>query len=109
MAKVPKLPEQWLPIVLAPPHTDLEVRVKEGRNRCTLVFPVHRKGASWVDVRPKSLSISRPRIGASGLTAIKSKGLGLFVVGGKVFELPFFFSEKTLLHGPLNGISLAQN
>ena len=45
MAEVNQLPDNWLPVWIAPSDTDLEVGVLDKRgNVVALVFPVHKRG-----------------------------------------------------------------
>jgi len=53
MANVHKLPEQWLPVSIAPPDTDLEVCVMDSSGSHALVFPVRKKADVWVDPSTK--------------------------------------------------------
>jgi hypothetical protein len=51
MSEVHRLPEQWLPISIAPADTNLQVGVMDKRadDVVALVFPVRKKGTYWVD------------------------------------------------------------
>ena len=55
MKDVYHLPEKWLSTSIAPEGVDLEVGVA-GKNGevVTLIFPVQRKTASWVDAVTKN-------------------------------------------------------
>ena len=50
-----KLSEQWLPVSIAPSDNDLEVCVMDGSDSHALVFPVRKKGNTWVDASTKNL------------------------------------------------------
>jgi hypothetical protein len=47
------LPDNWLPVSIAPSDVDLEVGVMDKRGVHALVFPVHKSGAHWVDASTK--------------------------------------------------------
>jgi len=54
MRNVHPLPDNWLPVSIAPPEADLEVCVMDKRGDVVeLVFPVHRRGIDWVDAVTK--------------------------------------------------------
>lgn len=43
------LPDNWLPVSIAPSEVDLEVGVMERGNIHALVFPVRKIATDWVD------------------------------------------------------------
>jgi len=53
MPNVHRLPDNWLPVAIAPSDADLEVCVLDERGLHALIFPVHRRGIDWVDAVTK--------------------------------------------------------
>jgi hypothetical protein len=53
MAEIHSLPEKWLPVMIAPSDSDLEVCVIEKGVAYALIFPCRRSGADWVDASTK--------------------------------------------------------
>jgi hypothetical protein len=54
MADVHRLPDNWLPVSIAPSDADLEVGVMDRRGDVVaLIFPVRRRGIDWVDATSK--------------------------------------------------------
>ena len=54
MSEIHRLLDKWLPVSIAPADTDLEVCVIDRRgNLHPLVFPVHKRGANWIDASTK--------------------------------------------------------
>jgi len=47
------LPENWLPVSIAPSDADLEVCVMDKRGVHALVFPVRKNKNEWVDALTK--------------------------------------------------------
>jgi hypothetical protein len=47
------MPDKWLPVSIAPPNVDLEVCVIDEGGIHVLVYPVHKRGAYWVDASTK--------------------------------------------------------
>jgi hypothetical protein len=50
---VHSLPENWLPVSIAPSETDLEVGVMDKGSVHALVFPVRKSQTWWVDASTK--------------------------------------------------------
>jgi hypothetical protein len=56
MAEIHQLPDNWLPVSIAPSDTDLEVGVMDKRGDVVaLVFPVRKRGTDWVGAATKKL------------------------------------------------------
>jgi hypothetical protein len=55
MALLYQLPENWLPVSIAPPDRDLEVCVMAEGVVHALIFPCRKSGTSWVDASTKKL------------------------------------------------------
>jgi hypothetical protein len=53
MGDIHKLPDNWLPVSIAPSNTDLEVGVMDKHGVVPLVFPVRKKDFYWVDATTK--------------------------------------------------------
>jgi len=53
MANVYSLPENWLPVSIAPLDMDLEVCVMDRGAVHALIFPVRRNKTEWVDAKTK--------------------------------------------------------
>ena len=53
MSAVHHLPNNWLPVSIAPADIDLEVGVMGKRDVVALVFPVRKEPFHWVDAKTK--------------------------------------------------------
>lgn len=54
MTRVHSLPENWLPVSIAPSDADLEVCVMDTKGMIhALAFPVRKSGGQWVDTSTK--------------------------------------------------------
>jgi hypothetical protein len=47
------LPDNWLPVSIAPSDADLEVGVMDRGSVHTLLFPVRKSGTDWVNASTK--------------------------------------------------------
>jgi hypothetical protein len=49
MEKVYRLPQNWVPVSIAPPESDLEVCVIDKAGVHALIFPCRKAGNAWMD------------------------------------------------------------
>jgi hypothetical protein len=53
LTHIHSLPEQWLPIPIAPSDADLEVCVMDNHGIHALVNPCRKNGTGWIDASTK--------------------------------------------------------
>jgi hypothetical protein len=60
MEKVYRLPQNWIPVSIAPPESDLEVCVIDKAGVHALIFPCHKAETEWIDASTREPLDTQP-------------------------------------------------